>query len=324
VIDAVSGAVIDKTSTQAGNFRRRRVMTNQLQRTTHTRVYVAILSLTLVLLSLPVGPKAMTNPSPAPTDSCIVQAFVKIEKVLYQDRINGQDVVHVEWSQNANSSCIGFGGGFDVPGKSDIPPFGNEVTVKIRRRGGHEDVGTVKGSAVGANKAVSSNVYIPRATLETDPVSYEVNVRTTAGAVMARTVRLTGNGAPSLSGATQTSSNHSTMPSLSFGTCGPTLQVSALNFIPGAGPKPDRVTINWTAGLPPAASCFDPPKVAIVVRVTRPNGVVDSGQVNVDAGTTTSTITLPGTPGTVASFEILVTATVGSVVEKVSTSSGPF
>jgi hypothetical protein len=304
-------------------------MTNQptLQRKTHTRVLLAILSLTLILVSLPPGPKAMTNSTPAlpPTDTCIGQAFVKIEKVLYQDRINGQDVVHVEWSQHANSVCVGFGGGFDVPGASNISPFGSEVTVKIRRRGGNEDVGTAKGIAAGANNAVSNNVYIPRATLETDPVSYEVKVRTTAGAVLARTVRLTGNGGPSLSGATQTSSNHTTMPSLAFVTCGPTLQVSALNFIPGAGPKPDRVTINWTASLPPAAgTCFDPPKVSIIVRLTRSNGVVDSGQANVDAGATSATIALPGTPGSVSSFEILVTASTGSVVEKVSTSSGNF
>jgi hypothetical protein len=280
-----------------------------------------------MLVSLPPGPKAMTNSTPSlpPTDTCIAQAFVKIEKVLYQDRINGQDVVHVEWSSQANSSCVWFGGGFDVPGQSNPTPFGNEVTVKIRRRGGNEDVATAKSPLViGANKVASNNVYIPRGTLETDPVSYEVKIRTTAGGVMARTVRLTGNGAPSLSGATQTSSNFSTIPNLTFGTCGPTLQVSALEFIPGAGPKPDRVTISWNAGLPPAASCFDTPKVSIVIRATRPNGVVDLGKSTVDVGGTSSTIALPGTPGSVASFEILVTASTGSVVEKVSTSQGPF
>ena len=142
---------------------------------------------------------------------------------------------------------------------------------------------------------------------------------------MASTVRLTGNGAPSLSGATQTTSNHITIPSLNFGTCGPTLQVSALNFIPGAGPKPDRLKIDLASGVLPATrSCFDLPKVSIIVRLTRPNGVVDSAQANVDPGGTTANMTLPGTPGNVASFEILVTATIGSVVDKVSTSQGNF
>jgi hypothetical protein len=306
-------------------------MTNQRTRQSKFhQIFFAILILAITQLWLPPGNKAMINSTPSttpPTDACVAQAFIKIEKVLYQDRINGQDVVHVEWSQHANSLCVGFGGGFDVPGTSNIPPFGHEVTVKIRRRGGNEDVGTVKGAlATGANNVVSSNVYIPRATLETDPVSYEVKVRTTAGAVIASTVRLTGNGSPTLSGATQTTSNHITIPSLNFGTCGPTLQVSALNFIPGAGPKPDRLTISLATGLPPAAagSCFDPPKVSIIVRLTRPNGVVDTAQANVDAGGTTANITLPGTPGSVASFEILVTASIGSVVEKSSTQSGNF
>lgn len=301
-------------------------MTIQRKLPRKTRIKWSLAILGVTVLAQPLGNKAKTNSTIAPTltDSCIGQAFVKIEKVLYQDRINGQDVVHVEWSNHADSFCIRFGSGFDVPGKSDIPPFGSEVTVKIKRRGGHEDVGTAKSSSVLGATNVTNNVYIPRATLETDPVSYEVKLRTTAGVVMTRTVRLAGNGAPSLSAATQTSSDHSTIPSLSFGTCGPILQVSALNFIPGAGPKPDRVTVNWTAGLPPSASCFDPPKISIVVRVTRASGVVDTGQANTGAGNTTTTISLPGTPGSVASFEILVTATAGSVVEKSSVSTGAF
>ncbi len=286
-----------------------------------------MLTLALTQLSLPLGNKAMTNstPAPMPADSCIAQAFVKVEKVLYQGKDNnGNDVIHVEWSNHANSFCVRFGGGFDVPGKSDIQAFGNEVTVKIKRRLGNEDSGSAKSSTVSdGNDTVTNNIKIPRANLETDPVSFEVKVRTTAGMVMTRTAQLKGNGAPSLSGATQTFNNHSTIPNL-FSTCGPTLQISALDFFPGAGPKPDRVTINWAAGLPPAASCLEPPKISIVIRLTRPNGVVDLGQANLAAGITSTTIAVSGTPGAVASFEILVTASTGVVLEKVSNSSGPF
>lgn len=293
----------------------------------HIKGMLVVLTLALTQLSLPPGNKAMPNSTPAltPTDTCIAQAFVKVEKVLYQGKDNqGRDVVHVEWSNHANSSCVRFGGGFDVPGKSDIPSFGNEVTVKIKRRLGNEDSGTAKSTTISdGNDVVTNNITIPRATLETDPVSYEVKVRTTAGMVITRTARLTGTGAPSLSAATQTFTNHSTIPSL-VSTCGPTLQVSALNFFPGAGPKPDRVTINWAAGLPPAAACLEAPKVTIAVHVTRPNGVVDSGQANLDPGGTTASITLPGTPGSVTSFEVFVTASTGVVIEKFSTSSGPF
>jgi len=285
-----------------------------------------VLTLALTQLSLPLGNKAMTTstPEPTPTDSCIAQAFVKIEKVAYGTD-DGKDIVHVEWSNHANSPCVLFGGGLDVPGQSSITPFGSEVTVKVKRRLGNEDSATAKGTTIAdGNDTVSKNVTIPRDRLETDPVSYEVKVRTTAGAVLSRTARLTGSGAPSLSAATQTFSNRSTVPNM-VGTCFPTVQVSGLNFFPGAGPKPDRVTINLAAGLPPtAAPCFDPPKVSIAVRLTRPNGVVDTGQANLDASATTATISLPGIPGSVASFEVLVTASAGSVVEKVSTSTGLF
>jgi len=277
-------------------------------------------------LSLPLGNKAMTNstPAPPPVDTCVAQAFVKVDKVQYGTD-DGKDIVHVEWSNHANSSCVAFGGGFAVPGQSNVTPFGNEVTVKVKRRFGHEDVGTAKGTIVTTgNASISSNVTIPRDRLETDPVSYEVKVRTTAGAVMSRTARLTGSGGPSLSAATQTFSDQSSVPNL-LPTCFPTVQVSALGFLPGAGPKPDRVTINFAAGLvPTVAPCFDTPKVTIVVRVTRPNGVVDTGQANLDASGTTANISLPGTPGAVTSFEVLVTASTGSVVEKISTSSGNF
>jgi hypothetical protein len=299
---------------------------NSLRRKLHLKAAITVLLLALTQLSLPLGNKAMTTPTlePPPVDTCIAQSFVKIEKVKYGTD-DGKDIVHVEWSNHANSSCVLFGGGFDVPGQSNITPFGSEVTVKVKRRFGHEDSATAKGTIItDGNDTVTNNVTIPRDRLETDPVSYEVKVRTTAGSVMSRTARLTGSGAPSLSAATQTSSTRSTVPNM-VGTCFPTVQVSALNFLPGAGPKPDRVTINFAAGLvSTVAPCFDTPKVTIVVRVTRPNGVVDTGQANLDASGTTANISLPGTPGAVTSFEVLVTASTGSVVEKVSTSSGNF
>jgi hypothetical protein len=266
----------------------------------------------------------MTTSAPAPVDTCIAQAFVQVQKVEYQGRENGHDKVYVEWKNQSTSPCVWFGSGFDVPGKADIPPFGQEVTVKIKRRLGNEDSGSSKSTIITSGSQVVTDVInIPRATLETDPVSYEVKVRTTAGSVTSETARVAGNGVPSLSGASQTFIRHSSLPNTAS-PCFPTLQVSALNFFPGAGPKPDRVTINWAAGSTPSAACFDPPKVSIIVRATRPTGVVDSGQGNFDAGITSSTISLPGTPGKVGSFEVLVTASMGSVIEKISNRSGPF
>jgi len=159
--------------------------------------------------------------------------------------------------------------------------------------------------------------------LETDPVSFDVTLRTTVGVVMTQTDRLTGNGPPVLMNATQKFTPHASVPNV-LGTCLTLLQVPALDFLPGSGATPDRVTISLHSGLPQIAECFDQPKVSVSVRATRPNGVVDTGQANVAAGDTTTTIPLSGTPGAVVSFEIIVTATAGSVIEKAATSNGVF
>ena len=298
-----------------------------MQSKLNIKAILVVLTLALTHLSLPLSNKAMTKSTSAPTPGdCISQAFVKVEKVEYRGKnSNGQDLVFVAWRSQGSSSCVWFGGGYDIPGNSNIPHFGDEVTVKVKRRLGHEDSGGFKSSvAINGNQVLTTLVTIPRATLETDPVSFEVKVRTTVGTVLTRTARLTGNGAPSLSTATQTFSQHSSLTDVED-ACFPTVQVSALNFLPGAGPKPDRVTINLAAGLSPAAAdCFGSPKVSILVRVTRPNGVVDTGQASLDPAGTSASITLPGTPGSVASFEVLVTAGTGFVTEKSSISSGSF
>lgn len=294
----------------------------------HVRMFLALLTFALTRMSLPLAQPARANSAPAPpTGDCAGQAFIAVEKVEYKGKNSeGKDLVRVTYRTQATSECVWFGSGFDVPGDNNIKPFGQEMSVKVRRRFGHEDSNSFKSVvAVNGSQVLSTQVDIPRALLETDPVSFEVKVRTTVGVVLTRTARLTGNGAPSLSTAAQTFTKHSSLPDRVADDCFPTVQVSALNFIPGAGPKPDRVTISAAAGfLPAVAACFDPPKVSIVVRVTRPNGVVDSRQANLGAGATTATVSLPGTPGSVASFEVLVSASSGSVVEKSTISTGPF
>jgi hypothetical protein len=218
-----------------------------------------------------------------------------------------------------------FGGGFDVPGQSNITPFGYEVTVKVTRKNGHQDAGKSKrATVVNGNQLLTDIITIPRGFLETDPVSFEVTLRTTVGLVMTQTARLTGNGPPVLQSATQNFTHHTTVPNV-LGTCTPFVQVPALDFLPGSGATPDRVTIGLHTGLPQLAeSCFDAPKISIAVRVTRPNGVIDTGQANIAAGNTTTTISLSGVPGAIASFEIIVSATAGSVIEKTVTGSGAF
>jgi hypothetical protein len=289
------------------------------------KVTFATLALALSLLSLG-GDKATANlnGAPMPGDTCINRALIKVERVQYQGKDSGNDKVFVEWRDAGASPCVYFGGGFDVPGQSNIPSFGYEVTVKIKRKNGHEDSGTSrKNLVVNGNQLLTDVITIPRGLLETDPESFDVKVRTTVGVVMTQTDRLTGNGSPVLTNSTQKFTPHTTVPNV-LGTCFTLLQVPSLDFLPGSGATPDRVTISLHSGLPQLAECFDQPKVSISVRATRPSGVVDTGQANVAAGDTTNTIPISGTPGAVASFEIIVTATAGSVIEKTAVSSGSF
>jgi hypothetical protein len=78
-------ALQDPNARRFCNNFRRRAMTNQrnLQGKPHIKGMLVMLTLALTQLSLPPGNKAMTNstPAPTPTDTCIAQAFVKVEKV---------------------------------------------------------------------------------------------------------------------------------------------------------------------------------------------------------------------------------------------------
>ena len=284
-------------------------------------------ALFVALIFLSLGTRrgiATLNVVAMPGDICIARALVKVEKVQYQGKDSGNDKVLVEWRDAAPSPCVYFGGGFDVPGQANIPPFGHEITVRIKRKNGHEDTGTSKSNlVVNGNQLLSDVITIPRGLLETDPVSFDVKLRTTAGVVMVQTVRLTGNGVPLLMNATQKFTPHASVPNV-LGTCFPQLQVPTLNFTPGTGASPDQVTIGLATALPQLADCFDGPKVTVVARVTRSNGIVDVGQANVAAGQTTTTIPLSGAAGSVSSFEIIVTASAGSVIEKTAVSSGSF
>ena len=300
-------------------MRRRHLVLVWLRKPSHQKLAPLVLAGALLFSPLDLKHKVLAAPA---TDVCLTQAVAQIGSVHYLGKnAAGQDEVEVDWLAQTISDCVVFGSGQDVVGKTVIPPSGYEVTVKIKRRLGHEDSATVtKAELVKGN--VKTIVRIPRANLETDPVSFEAKVKTTAGAVLTKTLQASGSGAPSLAGATQTFNQHSTVPNMPDG-CYPRLQVSAINYIPGSGVTPDKVTINWDA-LSPLAACFDPPKFLILVRVKRPDGHTDVVQTNFDVGTTSGTLTLRGVPGAVASFDVFVTATSGAVVDKIGTKSGNF
>lgn len=293
----------------------------QLKRSLSAVVSVALLSLAQFVTPIVSGANATILTTP-PSDNCITQAVVQINTVRYVGKnSNGQDEVEVDWLTQSVSDCIAFGSGPEVAGKTNIPPYGYEITVKIKRRLGHEDSATVrKAELVKGN--VKTIVRIPRANLETDPVSFVATVKTTVGAVLKKRLHVGGNGVPSLAGATQTFTKDSTASNTPDG-CYHALQVSAINFIPGAGATPDNVTIKWSVS-PPGLACFDGPKFSILVRVRRPNGQFDTVQANFNSGTSTATLQLSGAPGPVVSFDVIVTAISGAVVDRTSTRSGNF
>lgn len=293
----------------------------QLERSLLAVVAVALFSLAQFVPPIVSGTSAKLLTTP-PTDVCLTLAVAQIGSVHYKGKnAAGQDGVEVDWLARSGSDCVVFGSGHDVNAdKTDIPTFGYEVTVKIKRRLGHEDTGTFK-TGILVRGEVKTLVKISRGNLETDPVSFEATVKTTAGAVLRKTSHVSGTGAPTLAGATQTFTKNSTV--LMPDGCYPRLQVSAINFIPGSGATADKVTINWDA-LSPLLACFDPPRFSILVRVTRPGGASTSVPAHFDAGTTNATLTLPGAPGAVASFDVFVTAISGAVIDKTDTQSGNF
>jgi hypothetical protein len=265
--------------------------------------------------------EASANLTAPPENNCLTQAVAQINKVRYVGKNStGDDEVAVEWLVQSVSECVPFGSGQAVAGKENITPFGYEITVKIKRRLGNEDSGKVTKREIvkGTNTTI---VRIPREKLETDPVSFAATLKTTAGAVQTFNRVVTGVGIPSLAGATQSTNKHSTVASLT--SCFSSVDVSAINFIPGAGATPDNVTVNWGANTP-ASPCFEQPRFSIEVRVRRANGITDKSQTTFSPGSTSATLQLSGLPGGVTNFSVVLTAISGNVVEKSDTQSGNF
>lgn len=275
------------------------------------------------VLAVPVSGSVAATCLAQGASGCITQATAQINKVRYVGKnSNGQDEVEVDWLTNSLSECFLFGSGKDS-GKTNVTPFGYEITVKIKRRLGHEDSATVtRRELVASSGSIKTIVRIPRANLETDPVSFTATLKTTVGAVLTKRLVVTGNGAPSLTGATQTVTRHSTIPGTPSG-CYPLLSVSTVNFIPGSGAAPDNVSVTWDSGVPPTA-CFDLPKFSVQVHVTRPGGQVDKVQTIFSPGSSTATLQLSGAPKPVVSFHVVIEAVSGAVIDKTSTQSGNF
>jgi hypothetical protein len=293
----------------------------QLKRSLLAALALVMLSLSQVVV--PFGSAAGTNSPWPPENNCVTQAVAQINQVRYLGKnSNGDDNVAVEWEVFAVSECVPFGSGHPVPDRVNVPLFGFELRVKIKRRLGNEDTGHVFKREIVSGKTTTF-VPIPRGTLETDPVSFTVELKTTAGAVQVFNRVITGLGVPSLVGATQSTNKHSTVPSIS-NSCFPSLSVTAINFIPGSGATPDNVAINWQGSGPTPDVCKIFPRFTVKVLVRRAAGNVDTVQTVFSPDSTSAQLQLPGAPGGIVGFNVTLTAINGEVVEKVSTRTGNF
>jgi hypothetical protein len=291
-----------------------------MKRRIQVNLMIAICAVVLPISKLEPQVAAIAFAPQAP-NVCVSQATAQINKVRYLGKNSSHDEIEVEWLAHSLSQCFLFGSG-RASEKQTVPPFGYELTVKIKRKLGNEDSATVSKREFINDGTIKTIVRIPRANLETDPVSFVATLKTTAGALLTKRIVVTGNGAPSLAGATQTAASFSTIPGTPSG-CYPSLNVSAVNFIPGSGTTPDNVAITWGAGVATTA-CFDLPRFTVAADVTRPGGHVDKVETVFSPGSSSAQLQFSGVPGPVVSFHVVIEAISGAVLDKTSTQSGNF
>jgi len=208
------------------------------------------------------------------------QTTINITSVQYAGKDNGKDKVLVSWNAvKPQSLCV------------NISEF--RVDVTITRKHGNIDTGskTVSGSAS------SALIEVPRALLETDPQSFDAKVVAKVDGKSQKSVRLTGNGRPSISSATQSQQS-------STNSCDPVVNITTINFIPAGSGSKDTVGIFWDASV--QSPCMRLSSFKARVKLTRIDGGVDTASSAVLQGNSRSAkVELPR-GADVHSFEITV------------------
>lgn len=175
---------------------------------------------------------------------------LSISSVQYAGKDNGKDKILVSWNlTKPQSVCVTL---------SEL-----RIEVKITRKFGNVDniSKTVSGTAT------SALVEIPRGTLETDPESFDVRLVAKFNGERQKSFRLTGNGKPSISAATQS-------PQSSSDQCDPVVKITTINFLPAGSGLKDTVGIFWDASV--ASSCMRLNSFKARVKLTRIDGGVDT------------------------------------------------
>ena len=176
---------------------------------------------------------------------------VSVTNVQYAGKDGPKDKILVSWNAGKPSSpCL------------DFKDF--RVDLKVVRKHGNVD----SGSKTFGGSERSGLIEVPRATLETDPVSFDVSISARVGAEKDKSVKVTGTGVPSITSASQT-------PQGSSGQCDPSIKVTTLNFFPKATPLKDAIGVFWDASVPD--TCLGFSSFTATVKVTRADGSIQTG-----------------------------------------------
>ena len=212
---------------------------------------------------------------------------VGVTGVQYAGKADRKDKILVTWSAvKPQSPCL------------DFKEF--RVDVRVIRKLGHED----SSSKTFGGTERSGVIEVPRATLETDPVSFDVSISARVNSEKDKTVKVTGSGAPSISSASQS-------PQGSSGQCDPSIRVTTLNFFPVSTPTKDAVGIFWDASIPDPCLAFS--SFTASVKVTRVDGLVQTGTSGILARDARSARVEVPKGLDIVSFEVTVTTRVVGV-----------
>jgi hypothetical protein len=249
--------------------------------------------------------------------ACLTTQPVFFNAARYLGRQNAQDTVEVNWSTSGgvgtfqpgliNTSALtcavqaGLRGSFDV-------------ALTVTRKLGHQDSGTAR--VMGdLGTQLQRNIQVPRAALETDPQSYQVEVRGPIVGFFNASARATGSGPPALTAASLSSSTSVPLT----GPCVPTFAVTALSL--GSFGTGEAVNVSWNLVPPP---CMRTNLFSVQVKLVDVDGKSIVRAVSAPATATSAQVALGQAAGQVATFEVVVSTQLSSLLSVLGTSSGNF
>src|SRR6266508_2806036 len=229
------------------------------------------------------------------------------------DKKNGDDIIRVGWQTVSQAACQNFSAkqfqptsGLQGSLNGASPGFraGYNVKVTVIRSLGGEDTGsgTANGGLLGG---FSADVQVPRNHLG-QPKSCKIQIRGSGSGFGSKQARITGNGAPSMDSATQTSEPSSGSENFRS-ECLPNVTITGLTYTPGSSGQKDSVTVNWSA-TQPVSPCLRIINFGVVVRLKRVVGADSVGSSSARSNANSATVQLTGGKGQINTFEVTIDA----------------